>query len=184
MIDPIDPEPQLKLAEVYGMLDDIESCLSILEKLRLNEEAPQYLEQWLGFYLLLVPDREEDAIRHSQEFLKKFARNESSLFNVARGYAQMLNRPLDDEPNGISVRADYREKALVYLRTGIEIDPELKSSAKEKAQPRGSFESLANDSEFLEIIAPAQRDSKKKAKRPRIRKSLADEKSAPAKSEH
>jgi tetratricopeptide (TPR) repeat protein len=157
MIDPLDPGPQLKLAEVYGMLDEDETCISILEKLEWNEESPQYLEQWLGFYLLFSDGREKDAIRHSEEFLKRYPTNEICFFNIARAYSQILKR--ETETSEVGQRAEYRNRALTNLRKSVKIDSELKAFAKEKAKPGESFDVLANDPEFLEITAEGQEDS-------------------------
>jgi len=163
MIDPLDPEPQLKLAEVYGMLDDNETCISILEKLELNPESPQYLDQWLGFYLLFADAREKDAIRHSEEFLKKYSANEICFFNIARAYSQMLKTDSKTETNDVSLLAEYRTRALAFLKKSVRIDPDLKTFAKEKAKSDESFSSLANDPEFLEIIAVNQEEAIAKA---------------------
>lgn len=156
MIDPLDPEPQLKLAEVYAMLDEDETCVSILEKLERNDESPQYLDQWLGFYLLHSDAREEDAIAHSEAFLKRYPTNEICLFNIARAYSQMLKRKIETDIKEVNIRAEYRTRALENLRRSIRIDSGLKAFAKEKAKPNESFDVLSGDPEFLEIISQDQ----------------------------
>lgn len=156
MIDPHDPEPQLKLAEVYGLLDDDDTCIAILEKLERNEESPQYLDQWLGFYLLFADGRDKDAIRHSEEFLKKYPNSEESILNIARAYAQLFKSETEAATNGGNLRAEYRASAIANLQKCIGLDPDLKDFAKEKSAPGESFEALKDDPEFLKIIAQDQ----------------------------
>jgi tetratricopeptide (TPR) repeat protein len=160
MIDPFDLEPQLKLAVVYGLSDEDEACISILERVGHDESSPQYLDQWLGFYLLFGDSREEDAIKHTLEFHRKFpGYNAASLLNLARAYAQMFKRKIGNDLGEVSQHAEYRAKALDYLKKGISFDPDLKIIAKKLAGPNGSFEAFANDTEFLEMVAPDEKGS-------------------------
>jgi hypothetical protein len=157
MIDPVDPEPQLKMAVVYGLLDEDSACISILEKLEYNEESPQYLDQWLGFYLLYGENREEDAIKHTMDYLKRFPNdNGASTLNISRAYAQMCKREINSEATDTAaLAAEYRVNALAYLKKAITLDPDLKTVATELAVPGESFEAFAKDSEFLEITKTA-----------------------------
>lgn len=160
MIDPFDLEPQLKLAVVYGLSDEDAACIAILERLGKDESSPQYLDQWLGFYLLFGDRREEDAIKHTLEFQRKFPGDSvASLLNLARAYAQMFKRKIRNDVGEASEHAEYRAHALDYLKKGINLDPDLKEIAKKLAIPNGSFEAFANDPEFLELVATDKKGS-------------------------
>jgi tetratricopeptide (TPR) repeat protein len=154
MIDPLNPEPQLKLAEVYGLSNEDATCIAILDRLEDNDLSPLYLDQWLGFYLLFGENREEDAIKHTLEYLKRFPdQPEASFLNIARAYAQMLKRKNQDDTRGATLHREYRASALEYLKKAINIDPDLKGAAKKLAESSESFEALAKDPEFLEVVA-------------------------------
>ncbi len=154
MIDPLDPLPQIKLAEVYGLLDRDEECVFLLERLERDIESPQYIPQWLGFYLLFVEGREEDAIKYSMDYLKRFPDEGPTLFNISRAYSQLYRKEQNVKLLGDNHESENRKKALEYLSKSIQLDSSFAQFAKERSESNGSFDVLAQDPDFLSIISP------------------------------
>jgi len=151
MIDPTDPLPQLRLAEIYSLQDRDDECVSILEGLERNDESPQYLQQWLGYYLLFADGREQDAIRHSKAFVQRFPDSPASIFNIARAYSQMYERELIQALSNSEPSSEHRRQALEYLERSIRMDESFKEWARDHSD--NSFDALANDPDFLRITA-------------------------------
>ncbi len=157
--DPLDLGLRIKLADIYGMQERYEEAAAILERLERDDSSPQYVQQWLGYFLLYAGGKEQEAIRHSLEYHERFPGDAAAVFNAARGYAQLYSiearkRGATEIPN-----SKDRRRSLQLLRESIEIDPGARAYARKYAVPGDSFELLASDNEFKQLIAepPAAR---------------------------
>jgi len=128
--------------------------VSILEKLERDENSPQYVEQWLGYYLLFLDGREIDAIKYSLNSYTTFPDNSSGLFNAACGYAQLYKIELDEVGAKEILTSQNRLESLRLLRQAIRVESGLKALARKHPDEGDSFESLEDDVEFLRITEP------------------------------
>lgn len=151
--DPLDQGLNIKLADVYGMQGRYEETIAILDRLERDENAPQFVEQWLGYFLLFIEGRTQDAIRHSLEFYRRFPDATDGLFNAACGYAQLYTDEVRKRGVPAIPTSKNRKKSLELLKRCLEADPDAAASAKKYAVPGDSFETLASDEEFKRLIA-------------------------------
>jgi tetratricopeptide (TPR) repeat protein len=151
MRDPLNIEFQTKLADIFGMQGRYDEAVSIIERLERDDNSPQYIQQWLGYYLLFIDGRERDAINHSLKFHDRFPDESSGLFNAACGYAQLYTI----EIRGLGVdeltASTNRIESLRLLQQGIHAESDLKALARKHTEEGDSFESLATDPDFLKL---------------------------------
>jgi hypothetical protein len=107
----------------------------------------------LGYYLLYVPNREDDAIRYSQKYHQLFPDESDTLFNVACAYAQKyccdIRRNRGSEPTATK----NRQLALDTLKEALGCEPEFAETIREKWTQKGeSFECLTDDAEYRALV--------------------------------
>jgi tetratricopeptide (TPR) repeat protein len=153
MRDPTNPDFQIKLADLLGMRGRYDEAVSIIERLEREDHSPQFIEQWLGYFLLFIPGRELDAIKHSMSFHNRFPDESSGLFNASCGYAQLYTAELRQK--GLKELSDSanRIESLRLLRQAISEEPDLAALAKNHSDSSDSFESLVSDPEFVRLTA-------------------------------
>jgi tetratricopeptide (TPR) repeat protein len=156
--DPLDPLFWIKLADVFGMQEKYDEAGSILERLERDENSPQFVQQWLGYFLLFLDGREHDAIRHSLEFHRRFPGEVYGLYNAACGYAQLYTIELREKGVKEVHDLESRAKSLNILEDAIRIDPKLAVDARKHSEFGDSFESLASDVDFLRITGGREID--------------------------
>jgi tetratricopeptide (TPR) repeat protein len=163
--DPLDPEFNIKLADIYGMQKQYDEAVSILERLERDEDSPQYVQQWLGYFLLFIDGRELDAVRHSLEFYERFPDESPCLLNVARAYAQLYAQELHKRNVKAILHSKNRQKSLSYLQQAVKANPALQEEALKHSVEGDSFETLAADTEFKRIAgeAPALKEKSPEA---------------------
>jgi tetratricopeptide (TPR) repeat protein len=154
--DPTNPEFRMKLADVFLLLGRYDEAVLIIERLEREDDSPQLIQQWLGYFLLFVEGREADAIKHSLAFHRRFPDESSGLFNAACGYAQLYEIELRETNSKSVLDSANRLESLKYLGDGIRSDPDLRSLARSHSEPGASFESLATDGDFLELTADSK----------------------------
>jgi tetratricopeptide (TPR) repeat protein len=150
--DPLNLEFQIKLADVFGMQGRYDEAVSIFERLVRDDESPQYVQQWLGYFLLFIDGREEDAIKHSKAFHEKFPSESYGLFNAACGYAQLYEQELRAKGIKAYIDSENRKECLRNLETAIRIEPELREKARRESKPKEWFEVLEKDDDFLKLV--------------------------------
>ncbi|HXM44247.1 MAG TPA: hypothetical protein VN924_23630 [Bryobacteraceae bacterium] len=121
-----------------------------------DEDAPQYVQQWLGYFLLFIEGREGDSIKHSLEFHRRFPDESDGLFNAACGYAQLYAIELRDHGVKEIQTSENRMRSLSFLEEAVRLDPGSRSIALKVSEPGDSFESLASDVDFLQIVGDAR----------------------------
>ncbi len=157
LMNPFHVDFIVKCADVLGMMNRYLEAVKMLEDLDRTNEAPAYLKQWLGYFLLFVPNREDDAIRYSREYHRKFPDDGDPLFNIACGYAQKyctLKEQL--KRSGVEASADLKElrdEAVNYMRQALALEPDYADTVLAKWFAKGeSFECLSDDKELLSLL--------------------------------
>jgi tetratricopeptide (TPR) repeat protein len=161
VMNPNHADIRAKYADVLSMTERYEEAVATIEALAKSTDGPAYTRQWLGYFLLFVDDREDEAIALSKEYTQRFPFLDHSYFNVACGYAQLYGKSsLESETaatsagKGASKINDLKREALDWLKKGLAIDPEYAEEIKEdQLGPGESFASLAQDLEFKRVLA-------------------------------
>jgi hypothetical protein len=105
-----------------------------------------------GDYWLLFVEREDDAIRYSEEYHKLFPDESDSMFNIAAAYAQKYCRE-QSSGEAADPKADARQLALTKLKEALRGDPEFKETVKNRWTQEGkSFNCLLHDKEFRTLV--------------------------------
>ncbi len=152
VMNPTHVDMTVKRAAIAGVMKKTEETIAILEKLNRRPEAPLYVKEWLGFYLLDFPDRLDESIQYSELYHSILPEESDSLFNIAAAYGRKYSRDVES-PNRQPSPKD-RELALSYLRRGLNRQPGYATTVREKMTgPDGSFRSLKDDSEFCSMLA-------------------------------
>ncbi len=140
-------------------MDRYEEAVAILERLERTPEAPAYLKQWLGYFLLFV-DKEDDAIRYSEEYHKLFPDESDSIYNVASAYAQKYCRELQSVGKAQDVTSENRRLALAKLKEALRGEPEYVEVVKSKWTQKGaSFDCFLHDGEFRSLVGLPEESS-------------------------
>jgi tetratricopeptide (TPR) repeat protein len=153
MRDPTNPDLQIELADILGMRGRYDEATSIIERLERNEDSPQFIQQWTGYFLLFIVGRENDAIRHSLQFHDRFPDESDALFNASCGYAQLYSYELDRAKLPEIRDSVNRVKCLELLQNAIWIDSTNKKYARDHSDDDGSFKSLKSDLEFVKLTS-------------------------------
>ena len=148
-----------KYADLLATSGSYVEAILTLERLDQSPESPAYIRQWLGYYLLKIPDRVDEAIRYSEEFHARFPDGTSSLYNAARGYAQkyaaVVKRLADNNTPELSGERDgFRRKVLDRIGTAfLNESPSELPESKKWVRDNADFGCLASDPEFMKLVA-------------------------------
>jgi len=152
MINPHHVDFTAKYADVLGILKYYSDTVKLLEELFASPDAPAYIQQWLGYFLLYV-DREKEAIQLSENYHDRFPNEDSAVFNAACGYAQLYEKDLKEKGIDEDKTSSNRRCALDRLREALKLEPTFATTVAEKwVESDESFYSLRNDSEFHQIV--------------------------------
>lgn len=139
----------LKLADMIAAAGDSEAAVTVLERLVRQPDAPIVVRQWLGYFLLDVPNRLKDAVRYSEEYRSLVGEDTDCLFNLAAAYAQAFCEGVPD----LGPSDQTHQKALSYLRQGLQRDKGYADVVKTKWIEKGeSFDCLVSDKEFRSLV--------------------------------
>lgn len=153
LMNPNHADLTAKHADVLGMMKRYSETVEILERLRRSPEAPAYIEQWLGYFLLFVPNRELEAIRYSEDYHRRFPDEGDSLFNSACGYAQIYCQEMKDGGSSKNSDSESRRLALERLKEALSVEPDYAQIVKtDWIQPGESFECFSKDPEFRSLV--------------------------------
>jgi len=142
----------IKYADVLAIMERYDETVAILEKLERTTEAPVYVKQWLGYWLLFV-EREDEAIRYSEEYHKLFPDEADSIFNVASAHAQKYCRELQSTGKVEDLNAETRRLALKNLKEGLRRDAAFAETVRNKWIQEGeSFDCFLHDKEFRLLV--------------------------------
>jgi tetratricopeptide (TPR) repeat protein len=153
VMNPLHPDLSAKYADVLGMLEQYEAAVAVLERLDKTPEAPAYVKQWLGYFLLYIPGREDDAIRISMLYHDQFPSESDAIFNASCGYAQKYCKELGVTKQQKDVESEDRKMALKLLQESLDDDPDYAEHVRTVLIKRGeTFCCLADDDEFRKIV--------------------------------
>jgi tetratricopeptide (TPR) repeat protein len=152
-MNPLHVDLTMKYADVLGASNEYDAAVAVLERLASRPESPILVKQWLGYFLLEVPSRLNDAIRYSQEYLKLFPDDQDAPFNIACAYAQMYCEELKSNAKEPDPQSINRSKAIENLAEALKRDPAFAETVRTKWTEKGqSFECFGSDSEFQQLL--------------------------------
>jgi tetratricopeptide (TPR) repeat protein len=154
-IDPLHADLTAKYADLLDLLGRTNETVNILMRLERSPEAPAYIRQWLGYYLLQIDGHhghEDESIRFSSEYHRHFPDDTDTFFNLARAYARKYCQTRSEieetrEPHSENrkqelerLEKEYRDKALDYLERGLNAQPKYRDKFREKwiEKPEGN----------------------------------------------
>lgn len=140
-LKPKDFGAAMKLAVCLGDTGRRAEAVNILGKIVSLPGAPAEVHKLLGYYLLWFPERLEESIKESLEYLKYAPADGGSLLNIACAYAQLYGRTRDGQS---------KEKALQFLSKAIATNTSWRQRATELMDQ--DFSSLRNDPEFQSLV--------------------------------
>jgi len=158
-MNPLYVDLTVKYADTLSMMDRYEEAVAILERLEQTPDAPAYVKQWLGYFLLFVDKRLPDAIRYSESYHQLFPNESDSVFNIACAYAQMYCDELRNSEQKEDLNSKSRRLALDKLKEALRSDPEYAETVGTKwTVPTESFQCFLHDAEFRVLVRlPAER---------------------------
>lgn len=152
-MNPLHVDLTIKYADMLGANKEDDAAIAVLERLALRPEAPIYVKQWLGYYLLSRPDRLDEAIHLSEEYHRLFPRETDSFFNIAYAYAQKYCQELRESGQTTIPKSENRQKALSYLKSALQDQPAMTAKLQARWFEDGKGpDCLLKDQEFRAVI--------------------------------
>jgi tetratricopeptide (TPR) repeat protein len=143
---------KIKRADTLALMERYSEVVSTLEELRRTPECPTFVDQWLGFYLLYLPGREEDAIRCSCTYRERFPFSNETLRNIASGYAQLACRAARGSGR-LDTDSEYYKKAIESLKAALVENPDYEKIMQTTwIGPTGSFSCFASDDGYRDAV--------------------------------
>jgi tetratricopeptide (TPR) repeat protein len=157
-MNPLHVDLTVKLADTLGIMDRYEEAVAVLERLGRSTDAPAYIKQWLGYFLLNV-NRLDDAIKYSEEYHAAFPDESDALFNIAYAYAQKYCDELRTAGKDSLPASQNRASALSRLQEALRGQPEYAETVRTKWTTKGeAFNCLLRDPDFIALVG--DRDAK------------------------
>lgn len=148
-MNPLHVDFTVKYADTLGMVDRYDEAVAILERLERTPDAPAYVKQWLGYFLLFVDGRLSDSIKYSEAYHQLFPCEYDSVVNVACAYAQMYCKELQESGQKQNLSSKNRRLALDKLKEALSSDAEYAETVRTKWTVHGeSFDCFLHDPEF------------------------------------
>lgn len=153
VLNPLHIDLLMKYADLEMIEGEYASAVAILEQSLPRDDAPFYVRQWLGYALLQMPDRLQDSIKYSQDFLHNFPEASDSMFNIALAYAKLYCRELKSAGKVAELDSDNRKRALEYMEEALKRDPDYRKHVQENYSSKGgSFECMESDPDYRRIV--------------------------------
>ncbi|HEX3894241.1 MAG TPA: hypothetical protein VHW46_16825 [Terracidiphilus sp.] len=153
MMNPLHGDLTARYADVLWMRELYADAVATLERLMQSPEAPAYVQQWLGYFLLFVESREDDTIRLSQDYHKRFPDETDTFFNIANAYAKKYSQELMQQDVLSKTDSENRRRALENLKSGLKSQPDFAKTLREdSADPDDFLHVFFTDREFREIV--------------------------------
>lgn len=158
VLNPDHVDLTVKRADVLALLERYRETVAVLEGLYPRPDCPIFVEQWLGYYLLWIPGREDEAIQCCQSYLTRFPESNEALRNLASGYAQKACLTAKKTSTPLDTNSPEYKKALERLQEVVLSNPEyLPTIRTQWVAPKGSFSCFGQDPGFLKIVANTPR---------------------------
>lgn len=152
-MNPLHVDLTIKYADMLGANKEDDAAIAVLERLALRPEAPIYVKQWLGYYLLSRPDRLDESIHLSEEYHRLFPRETDSFFNIAYAYAQKYCQELRESGQTTIPKSENRQRALSYLKSALQDQPAMTAKLQARWFEDGKGpDCLLKDHEFRAVI--------------------------------
>jgi tetratricopeptide (TPR) repeat protein len=162
-LNPLHVDLSVKYADILDLLDQSSEAVSILERIERTPEAPAYVRQWLGCFLLNLEGREDEAIRCSLEYHRQFPDESDTFFNVARAYALKYCHELESNGDAALQQSENRKKALEYLRKALRAQPDYVENFRKRwvleSNKYRDWKCLLQDPDFIQLVGVAPVDS-------------------------
>jgi tetratricopeptide (TPR) repeat protein len=153
VLNPMHVDLLMKYADMQMIDEDYTTAVATLEQLAVRDDAPGYVKQWLGYALLQIPERLQDSIKYSQEFLRQFPDTSESMFNTALAYAKLYCRELRATKTTLKLDSQNRLQALAHLGEALEKDPDYRKHVQENYSSKGgSFECMDSDQDYRKLV--------------------------------
>lgn len=152
-MNPLHVDLTVKYADTLSMMDRYEEAVAVLERLEQTPDAPAYVKQWLGYFLLFTDDRLTDSIKYSEAYHRLFPNESDAVFNVACAYAQMYCDELRDLGQKQDLNSKNRRLALDKLKEALRSQPNYAETvSKNWTGPDESFHCFLHDAEFRSLV--------------------------------
>jgi tetratricopeptide (TPR) repeat protein len=150
---PLHVDLTVKCADTLHMMDRDDEAVAILEKLDRTPDSPAYVKEWLGFFLLNVQGRLDDAIRYSEEYHRLFPDESDSIFNIAYAYAEKYNEELRTSGKTEDLQSTNRSLALSRLKEALRDQPGYAETVRTKwTRQEEGFYRFLHDREFRALV--------------------------------
>jgi tetratricopeptide (TPR) repeat protein len=169
VINPEHIDLTVKRADILALLNRYKETVAILERLHLQPECPAFVEQWLGYYLLLLPGHEDESITCNTNYLNHFPDMPESRRNLACGWAQKYCRAYaqhqphhssgkESAPQPLDHTDPSYQAAIHELEAVIRNEPGYRKHIREQwSAPHGSFSCFLHDAKYRSIVGlPAE----------------------------
>jgi tetratricopeptide (TPR) repeat protein len=117
-----DPRFAIQHAITLGESGSQERAVQVLERVVNITDTPVEAKKALGYYLLWLPNRIQDSIKYTQEYLDSVKDDDGAIFNLACAYAQRYGQTKDQKD---------LDRAEAELKRAISMNPAWKQRAKE-----------------------------------------------------
>jgi hypothetical protein len=155
-MNPLHVDLTMKYSDMLAASGEHEAAVAVLERLASRPEAPMLVKQWLGYFLLDVEGREDDAIEYSNGYLALFPADTDAKFNIACSYAQKYCTSRRAKHTDDDQRSKDRKSALDNLREALYGEPDYAATVRAKWTLKGeSFDCFASDPDFLQLLDEA-----------------------------
>jgi tetratricopeptide (TPR) repeat protein len=149
-----------KYADILARSGANDEAVITLERLDRSPEAPAYVRQWLGYYLLRIEGRSDEAVKYSEEYYARYPDEPATLYNAARGYMQIYldARRLAATGDVEAEKAveEFRNKALNRIKTALNKEPLSEQvDAKKWVKNLSDFVTLRSDADFIAMTQEA-----------------------------
>ena len=155
-IIPLHVDLNAKYADVLDLLDKTAEAVSILKRIERTPDAPAYIREWLGYYLLRLEGKEHESIHYSMEYHKQFPEETDSFFNIARAHARKYCEELKSDDKTSLPHSPNRKEALDFLRKALHAQPEYRKTFQEKwtsdKSESNDWKCMLQDAEFRELV--------------------------------
>lgn len=155
-INPLHVDLSLKYADVLDLMDRADEAVAILKRIERTPDAPAFVRQWLGYFLLELDGAEDEAIQYSLEYHRQYPNETDSFFNIARAYIRKYCNELSRSGQKALPQSDNRKQALDYLNKGLLAQAGYRDRFREKwfsEKPEGDdWKCVLQDKEFRELV--------------------------------
>lgn len=155
-INPMHVDLSVKYADVLDLMGRPAEAVAILKRVERTPDAPAFVRQWLGYYLLELDGAEDEAIHYSLEYHRQYPDETDSFFNIARAYTRKYCKELVQSGSKVIPQSENRQRALEYLNKALQAQPDYRDKFREKwfsDTPEGDdWKCVVQDNDFRHLV--------------------------------